>query len=190
MKTDLGKVFTVSGEQGLFTYVAQATRGAILESMLTKKRMCAGPSAKMSALSDISVYTTEAEVKLQEVFEAMKSVLGDAEAPSGKSAPDLLKEFFGKALPNYDGDRFYPSHMKKVVEWYNCLKAYASLDFLTEAEAEASAKEAGQTDAKEAAKSAAKAGAIAAKAGAKAGKGSTKAAGAAKINVPRKSGNS
>ncbi|MGM9774382.1 MAG: DUF5606 domain-containing protein [Candidatus Egerieousia sp.] len=186
MKTDLGKVFTVSGEQGLFTYVAQAARGAILESMLTKKRMCAGPSAKMSALSDISIYTTDAEVKLQDVFEGMKKVLGNDDAPAGKSAPEVLKEFFSKALPNYDGDRFYPSHMKKVVEWYNFLKKNASLDFTTEEEADASAK-AGQSDAKENVKNAAKVNAMASKGNAKA---SSKAAGVAKINVPRKSGNS
>ena len=75
MKTDLGKVLTVSGQQGLFTYVAQAARGAILESMLTKKRFAAGASTKMSALSDISIFTQDGEKKLQEVLEAMKTFL-------------------------------------------------------------------------------------------------------------------
>ena len=59
----------------------------------------------------------------------MKEVLGEDDAPSAKSSPEELKAFFGKALPTYDRDRFYVSHMKKVVEWYNCLKKYASLDF-------------------------------------------------------------
>jgi hypothetical protein len=83
----------------------------------------------MTSLADISIYTEDEEVKLQEVFENMKSVLGENEAPSAKSNPDELKAFFEKALPAYDRDRFYVSHMKKVVEWYNCLKNYASLDF-------------------------------------------------------------
>ena len=39
------------------------------------------------------------------------------------------------ALPNYDETRFYVSHMKKVVEWYNELKKHASLDFVQEDEA-------------------------------------------------------
>ena len=40
-----------------------------------------------------------------------------------------IKSFFEKALPDYDRNRFYVSHMKKVVDWYNALKKYASLDF-------------------------------------------------------------
>ena len=45
------------------------------------------------------------------------------------------KALFEKALPDYDGDRFYVSHMKKVVDWYNELKNFASLDFVDEEEA-------------------------------------------------------
>ena len=60
----------------------------------------------------------------------MKDVLGDADAPSAKSNPEDLKALFEKALPAYDRDRFYVSHMKKVVEWYNALKNYATLDFV------------------------------------------------------------
>ena len=84
----------------------------------------------MTTCSDISIYTDEEEVKLQQVFLNMKEVLGDADAPSAKSSADELKALFEKALPTYDRDRFYVSHMKKVVEWYNALKNYASLDFV------------------------------------------------------------
>ena len=182
MKTDLSKVFSISGEQGLFTYVAKATRGVILESMITKKRMCAGPEAKMSALSDISIFTVDGEVKLQEVFEKMKKGLADKEAPAGKSDPKVLKEFFDKNLPDYDPQKFYPSHMKKVVEWYNALKQYATLDFENpeKEEAESKASKAGAADSK---KSSAKT--AEAKQG-KGAKGASKAAAPAKSNVPRK----
>ena len=129
MKTDLRKVLSISGKPGLYLYVSQATQGVIIESIINKSRTCVGLSARMTSLADISIYTEDEEVKLQEVFENMKSVLGDNEAPSAKSNPNELKAFFEKALPAYDRDRFYVSHMKKVVEWYNCLKNYASLDF-------------------------------------------------------------
>ena len=59
----------------------------------------------------------------------MKDVLGEADAPDAKSDAKVIKEFFDKALPGYDADRFYVSHMKKVLTWYNLLKKYASLDF-------------------------------------------------------------
>ncbi|MDO4735991.1 MAG: DUF5606 domain-containing protein [Bacteroidia bacterium] len=129
MKTDLRKVLSISGKPGLYLYVSQATQGVIIESIVNKSRTCVGLSARMTSLADISIYTEDEEVKLQEVFENMKNVLGEAEAPSAKSNPNDLKAFFEKALPTYDKDRFYVSHMKKVVEWYNCLKTYASLDF-------------------------------------------------------------
>lgn len=134
MATDLKKVFSINGQQGLFWYLSQARTGVIVESLMTKKRSCAPLSSKMTSMYDISIYTDEGEVKLQDVFERMKAKLGDKEAPSGKSAPELLKAFFEELLPEYDRDRFYVSHMKKVVEWYNCLKEYASLDFTKEDE--------------------------------------------------------
>ena len=71
----------------------------------------------------------------------MKEFLGDNDAPSAKSPADELKALFEKALPAYDRDRFYVSHMKKVVEWYNALKNYASLDFVNPEEAEEEAAE-------------------------------------------------
>ena len=129
MKTDLQKILAITGEQGLFTYVSQARNGMIAESMLTGRRSVFGPHAKVSSLSDISIYTEDGETPLKEVLLKMKDVLGEADAPDAKSEAKVIKEFFGKALPGYDADRFYVSHMKKVLTWYNLLKKYASLDF-------------------------------------------------------------
>ena len=129
MKTDLSKILTVSGQSGLFLYISQARNGAIVEALADKKRTCIGITSKITSLEDISIYTDEEEVKLKQVFLNLKEVLGDVDAPSAKSDAAQLKALFEKALPNYDRDRFYVSHMKKVVEWYNALKKYASLDF-------------------------------------------------------------
>lgn len=98
-------------------------------------------TSKITSLADISIYTDDEEVKLQQVLLNLKEILGDAEAPSPKSDPQVLKDLFAKALPNYDRERFYVSHMKKVVEWYNCLLKYASFDFVTEEETEEKAEE-------------------------------------------------
>ncbi|HIZ85331.1 MAG TPA: DUF5606 domain-containing protein [Candidatus Coprenecus stercoravium] len=134
MKTDLQKILAITGEQGLFTYVSQARNGMIAESMLTGRRSVFGPHAKVSSLSDISIYTEDGETPLKDVLLKMKEALGEAEAPDSKSPNNVLEDFFGKVLPGYDSDRFYPSHMKKVVGWYNILKKYASLDFEDEEE--------------------------------------------------------
>ena len=130
MKTDLTKVLAVSGQSGLYLYISSTRTGAVVESLADKKRSAVGATSKITSLADISIYTDDEEVKLQQVFLNMKEVLGDADAPSAKSKPEDLKALFEKALPDYDRDRFYVSHMKKVVEWYNALKKYASLDFV------------------------------------------------------------
>lgn len=130
MKTDLSRILSISGQSGLFLYVSQARSGAIVEALSDKKRSTVGMTSKLTSLADISIYTDDEEVKLQQVFLNMKEVLGDADAPSPKSSAEELKALFEKALPSYDRDRFYVSHMKKVVDWYNNLKKYASLDFV------------------------------------------------------------
>ena len=129
MKTDLSRILAISGQSGLYLYISQARNGAVVQALSDKKRSSVGMTSKITSLADISIYTDEDEVKLQQVFLNMKEVLGDSEAPSAKSDAATLKALFEKALPDYDRDRFYVSHMKKVVEWYNTLKKYASLDF-------------------------------------------------------------
>ena len=142
MKTDLSKILAVSGQSGLYLYIADTRTGAVVESLADKKRSSVSVTSKITSMADISIYTEDEEVKLQQVFLNMKEVLGDADAPSAKSKPEELKALFEKALPDYDRDRFYVSHMKKVVEWYNTLKKYASLDFVDlEAEEEAAEQE-------------------------------------------------
>ena len=142
MKTDLSKILAVSGQSGLYMYIAQTRTGAVVEALADKKRSSVSVTSKITSMADISIYTDEEEVKLQQVFLNMKEVLGDADVPSAKSKPEELKALFEKALPTYDRDRFYVSHMKKVVEWYNALKKYASLDFVDlEAEEEAAEQE-------------------------------------------------
>ena len=134
MKTDLARILSVSCQHGLYLYLAQARNGAIAESLSDKKRTCFDIKTRLTTLADIAIYTSEGELKLKEVFLKLKDVLGDADAPSPKASSEELKALFAKAVPDYDADRFYVSHMKKVVEWYNELKNYASLDFAEENE--------------------------------------------------------
>jgi dephospho-CoA kinase len=140
MKTDLSKILSVSGQHGLYQYIAQARNGVIAESLADGKRTVFDMRSRITTLADIAIFTSEGELRLKDVFGALQGVLGDADAPGAKSSPDELKSLFAKAVPDYDEDRFYVSHMKKVVEWYNDLKAHASLEFVEEEE-EAEAQE-------------------------------------------------
>ena len=125
---------SVAGQHGLFRYVAQARGGAIGENMETGQRKVFNASSRISTLADIAIYTSEGEMKLDEVFLALKKVLGDAGAPSAKASDEELTALFSKAIPNYDADRFYVSHMRKVVGWYDQIAKYASFDFVKEEE--------------------------------------------------------
>lgn len=146
MKTDLARILSVSGQHGLFNYIAQARNGAIVEALGDKRRTCFDMKSRITTLADISIYTSEGEMKLQEVFQKLHEALGEADAPTSKASADELKALFLKAIPNYDGDRFYVSHMKKVVDWYNELKNFASLDFEEGNEGEAVSEEAKEED--------------------------------------------
>lgn len=135
-KTDLAKILSAAGYHGLYEYIAQARNGAIAESLETKKRLVFPTNARVTTLHDIAIYTSEGELKLAEVFTALKSALEGKEAPTSKAAEKDIKALFDKAVPNYDADRFYISHMKKIVDWYNELLKFATLDFVTDEERE------------------------------------------------------
>lgn len=122
MKTDLTRILSVAGQHGLYYYLAQARNGAIAEALSDKKRICFDMKARITTLADISIYTEEGEMKLKEVFLKLKETLGEDDAPTSKASADELKALFLKAIPDYDSDRFYVSHMKKVVDWYNEIK--------------------------------------------------------------------
>ena len=134
MKTDLAKTLSIRGHHGLFNYIAQSRTGAIVEAFEDKKRYNFPANAGITTLEDISIYTAEGEMKLKEVFAQMHQVLGEAQAPAAKAAPADFQALFAKAIPNYDADRFYVSHMRKVVGWYDQIAKYASFDFVKEGE--------------------------------------------------------
>lgn len=139
-KTDLAKILSISGQSGLYLYIAQSRNGAIVESLRSGERTAFGMKNKITTLEDISIYTDGGEMKLKDVFGKLHEVLGDADAPDSKASADTLKELFGKAVPDYDGSRFYVSHMKKVVSWYNDLKKHASLEFMDDEDRKAAAE--------------------------------------------------
>lgn len=125
----------MAGLHGLFQYVAQSRSGVIAESLETRQRKAFSATSRISTLADIAIYTSDGEMKLDQVFLAIKDALGDANAPSPKAPDKELVALFKKAIPNYDADRFYVSHMRKVVDWYDQIVKYASLDFVKEEDA-------------------------------------------------------
>lgn len=140
-KTDLTKILSVSGRHGLYKYIAQGRNGAIVESLDTGERTAFGLKSRITTLADISIYTENGELKLQDVLLKMKEVLGDSAAPEQKASAEDFKALFAKAVPDYDPNRFYVSHMKKISQWYNEILNHASFDF-TSTEEENSSEDA------------------------------------------------
>jgi hypothetical protein len=129
MKTDLQKVLYISGYPGLFTLISQGRNGVIVEAMSDKKRMSAGPSMRVTNLSEVAMFTDTDEIPLKEVLLKIKACQNGEPAIDHKSDATALHKFMETVLPNYDRDRVYTSHIKKLVEWYNILQKNDMLDF-------------------------------------------------------------
>ena len=118
---NLKEVLAISGQSGLFKFVAQSKNGVIVESLTDGKRSNASGSAKVSALGEIAIYTETDDLPLAQVFENIYKHTAGKEAISPKASPEELKKFFAAVLPEYDRERVHVSDIKKVVAWYNLL---------------------------------------------------------------------
>ena len=118
---DLSGIISISGRPGLYKVIAQGKNNIIVEGIKDKKRFPAYSSDKISALEDISIYTLSEDKPLKEIFEAILTKIGNAEAPTHKEDIVTLQDFLGDILPNYDEERVYPSDIKKLFQWYNIL---------------------------------------------------------------------
>ena len=126
---ELKEILAISGQPGLYKYVAQSTNGVIVESLLDGKRMNASASSKVSALTEISIFTEGDDLPLADVFTNIYNHTGGKEAISHKEAPEKLKAAFAEVLPDYDRDRVHVSDMKKVFRWYNILLGAGFTEF-------------------------------------------------------------
>ena len=119
----LDKILSISGKPGLYQIVAQTRTGAIVESLIDKKRITVGAHSNISILSEIAIYTLTEEIPLKNVLNTIKTKAnGQPTEISHKASKDDLEEFFFDVLPDYDEDRVYPSDIKKVIQWYNILQ--------------------------------------------------------------------
>jgi len=148
---DLTKVLAISGKPGLHLSVGQTKGGLVVESLVDGKRFPAFAHEKMSSLAEISVFTTDEDVPLIDVFKNIAEKYENKPAISPTSTSEQLKAFMEEALPNYDKDRVYVSDIKKMLAWYNLLAEKEMLDFTEEPAEESTEQPAGETAADQAA---------------------------------------
>ena len=133
---ELKEILAISGQPGLYKYVAQSSRGVIVESLVDGKRMNAASTAKVSSLTEISMFTEGEDIALAEVFTKIYTHTGGKEAIDPKADPAKLKEAFAEVLPDYDRERVHVSDIKKCFAWYNTLVKAGFTEFKLPAENE------------------------------------------------------
>ena len=134
---ELKEILAISGQPGLYKYVAQSKTGVIVESLLDGRRLNAAANATVSALTEITMFTEGDDIALADVFTRIYAHTGGKEAISHKEAPEKLKAAFAEVLPEYDRDRVHVSDMKKCFAWYNTLVQAGFTEFKLPVEEEA-----------------------------------------------------
>ena len=131
----LRTVLTVAGKPGLYKLVSSGRNMLIVEAIdATKKRLPIHGVDKVVSLGDIAMYTDDEEVPLWQVLENVKAKCEGAACTIDykKASNDELADFFAEVLPNYDRDRVYMSHVRKLIQWYNILVEGGLTDFVPE----------------------------------------------------------
>lgn len=134
----LKDILSISGEPGLFRFIAQGKNAIIVEHLETKKRSSAYGSAKVSSLEDIAIFTETEDMPLGKVFDLIYEKGNGGPAIDSKADAAKLKTWFEGVLPEYSKDKVYTSDIKKLASWYNILH---NLDLLKKEEPEAEKEE-------------------------------------------------
>ena len=136
------RVLTISGKPGLYRLLSQGRNMFIVEAVdASKKRLPVHNSDKVVMLDDIAIYTDTEEIPLREVFAKILEKEGGVLSFDLKAAtPEELVEYFESVMPDYDRERVYLTHIKKIYAWYNILVENGVVDFASEDVAEESAE--------------------------------------------------
>ncbi len=126
---ELKEILAVSGYPGLYKFVAQSTRGVIVESLADGKRMNVPSNARVSSMTDISVFTESEDRPLADVFTAFYAHNEGRPTVGHKEPPAALEAAFAAVIPDYDPGRVHLSDMKKIIQWYNNLVAAGMTEF-------------------------------------------------------------
>ena len=120
----LKEILTVSGRPGLYRLVSRTKNSLIVEFLdpQNKKRMPIYSVDRVATLADISIFTTEEDLPLREVFKALLTKNQEKEQPTeGLKANEDYSALMAELVPNYDVNRVQISDIKKIVKWYNLL---------------------------------------------------------------------
>lgn len=137
------RILTISGKPGLYRLLSSGRNMIIVEMVdASKKRLPIHNTDKVVMLDDIAIYTDTEEVPLRNVFAKIyEKENGVLSFDLKMSTPEELVEYFEGIMPDYDRERVYLTHIKKMYSWYNILVANGITDFEAAEENEAEAAE-------------------------------------------------
>lgn len=138
------KILSIACRPGLYKLVSQGKNMLIVESLATGKRTPAYAHDKVVSLGDISIYTTESDVPLAEVFETIKEKNAGKPVDVKKMDDAEVRTYFAEILPDFDRDRVYTNDIRKVFAWYNDLIGAGVTEFKDKEIAEDEAAEAAE----------------------------------------------
>ena len=118
---DLKDIISISGKSGLFSVIGKSKNNVIVESITDKKRFPIFNSNKISALSDISIYTYNEEILLSDIYRKIYKSNDGKATISHKEDILKLRNKLEELVPNYDKEQVYNSDVKKLFQWYNIL---------------------------------------------------------------------
>lgn len=131
----LRDILAISGEPGLYNYIASSRNGVIAESLVDGKRKnFSGTHSRVSSLAEISIFTEDEDVALAEVLTSLFDHTKGEQTLSHKASETELRALFDELLPTYDRERFHLSDMRKLVQWFNLLVKAGMTDFSIEDE--------------------------------------------------------
>ena len=125
------EIVAVTGLGGLYQLLTTKSDGAIVRNVADKTtKFISARQHNVTPLESIEVYTTGDNVRLHEVFQKMleheaKIPLADAKSNDNNA----IKSYFVSIFPEFDQERVYVSDMKKMLKWYDVLKANDLLRF-------------------------------------------------------------
>ncbi len=130
----LQDILAITGKPGLYKLVSRGNNMLIVESLVDGKRMPTYGRDKIISLADVSMFTDDEDVALNEVLTKLgeKEKFQLASIDAKKSDNDALRAYFAEVLPNFDRDRVYPSDIRKLISWYNILINAGIKDFSIE----------------------------------------------------------
>lgn len=125
---DLSKIITVTGKSGLFRIVANGRQAIIVEALADGKRMAVPHSVRVSALEEISMFTTGDDVPLAEVLTKLHELEKGGPTIDPQEESGKLFAKLGEVLPGYDRERIYASDARKLFVWYGQLLQAGEFD--------------------------------------------------------------